>query len=303
MSAPSVLSIFRHAGGVVRAWLRRERMPLGANASARQRTEAALRDSEARLRQADQQKEELIAVIAHDLRNMLAPISTAAQLLKHTSQDPVRIRETSDLIGRQVVHMTRLFDDLLDVSRVKRGLIQLDPAPQDIKTVLSAAIEQTRSAMTDRHHQLELRLDDDDVEVSGDYARLVQVFENLLGDAARYTPPGGRIILSVHAAGKSVEICVRDNGIGIAPDVLPHVFDSFRTQEYRQGGLRLGLTLAKSLVELHAGTVSAYSKGVGEGSCFTVLLPRIETRVDARQANHDKAERHGLIRNGAGGES
>lgn len=289
MSAPSVLSIFRHTGDMVLAWLRGERTPLGAEMSARQRAEAALREAEAQLRQADRQKEEFIAVLAHDLRNMLTPISTAAQLLKYSGRDPERIRETSDLIGRQVDHMTRLFDDLLDVSRLKRGLIQLDLAPQDIKTVLSGAIERIRSVIADRRHHLELQLDDEDIEVMGDYARLVQVLANLLGNAARYTLPGGRIILSVHAVGEAVEISVCDNGMGIAPNALPHVFETFtqgeRTQGNRQGGLGLGLALAKSLVELHGGKVTASSEGLGAGSCFTVLLPRIEASGDVRQGN------------------
>jgi signal transduction histidine kinase len=273
-----VHSIVRHTSDIVLGWLRKEQTTLGARGDARQRTEAGQREAGAR--QADRRQEEFLSVLVHDLRNMLAPISTAAQLLKYTDPDLARIHETSDIITRQVGHITSLFDDLRDVSLLQQGRLWLNVSPQDIKTVLSEAIEQAGPLLADRHHHLELELDEDDICVMGEYARLVQVFVKLLNNAARYTPPGGEIVLSAAVTARSVEIRVRDNGAGIAPDVLPHVFELFTQAEHatdrRRGGLGLGLALARNLVELHDGTVDAFSKGPGAGSCFTVILPLIE---------------------------
>lgn len=282
----AVLSIVRHTSDIVLAWFRKEGTTRGDAESARQRAEAALHEAEARLLQADRQHEEFLAVLAHELRNLLTPISTAAQLLKYTDQDPARIRTTSDIIGRQVSHITKLFDDLLDVSHMQDGRLQLDLSPQDIKTVLSEAIEQVRSMLAERHQQLELELDDDDIVVTGEYARLVQVFVTLLSNAARHAPPGGQIVLSAHAARQSAEMCVRYNSAGITPDAVPHGFDPFTQIEpakAQRGGSGLGLMLAEKLVQLHGGTVTSYSKG--PGSCFAVLLPRIEPGGNDRQAN------------------
>ena len=230
---------------------------------------------EAELRAAARRKDEFLAMLAHELRNPLAPISNAAQLLAMPGLDQRRLRYSSEIIGRQVRHMTELVDDLLDVSRVTRGLVQLDRTLVDIGAAVAGAVEQARPLIEARGHVFELQVEGG-AWVDGDRTRLVQVFANLLNNAAKYTPQGGRIRLSVQRAPGSVSVAVRDSGIGIAPDMLPHIFDLFtqaeRTPDRSQGGLGLGLALVKSLVQLHGGSVEARSAGLGQGSTFSVTL-------------------------------
>ncbi|QNB00049.1 hybrid sensor histidine kinase/response regulator [Massilia sp. Se16.2.3] len=216
-------------------------------------------------------------MLAHELRNPLAPISNAAQLPAMAGLDAARVRQSSEVITRQVRHMTALVDDLLDVSRVTRGLVALERVPLDLGTVVRGAIEQARPLIDARGHQLSVAFDGSGLIVDGDRTRLVQVLSNLLNNAAKYTPPGGRIALVVTANGDaSVTVAVRDSGIGIAPDMLPHVFDLFtqaeRTPDRSQGGLGLGLALVRSLVQLHGGAVEASSPGLGQGSTFSLTL-------------------------------
>jgi len=236
----------------------------------------AQKTGEAELRAQARRKDEFLAMLAHELRNPLAPISNAAQLLGMPGLDARRLRQSSEIIGRQVRHMTELVDDLLDVSRVTRGLVQLERGLVDVGAVVAGAVEQARPLIEARRHTLELQLDAGGW-VDGDRTRLVQVLSNLLNNAAKYTPQGGRIALQVQRSGAEVAIAVRDNGIGIAPDVLPQVFDLFtqaeRTPDRSQGGLGLGLALVKSLVQLHGGSVRADSAGLGQGSSFSVRLP------------------------------
>ena len=230
------------------------------------------------LREQERRKDEFLAMLAHELRNPLAPISSAAELLK-ISTSPERIRASSDVIARQVRHMTSLVDDLLDVSRVTRGLIKLDQALVGIRPVLANAVEQSRPLVAARGHALTVEVAPElaTARVHGDATRLVQVIANLLNNAAKYTPSGGTIFLSAERIGERVRLCVEDNGIGIDSGLLPQVFDLFtqaeRTPDRSQGGLGIGLALVRTMVALHGGEVQAHSDGPGKGSTFTVWLP------------------------------
>lgn len=248
-------------------------------ADALQKKQAKQDHAEQELRAADKRKDEFLAMLAHELRNPLAPISAAAQLLKLQHANHPRIAKTSEIIARQVEHMTGLVNDLLDVSRVTRGLVVLVEEPQDIRQVIDSAVEQAAPLIESRGHALTLDLPREPAGVLGDHKRLVQIIVNLLNNAAKYTPEGGAIRLRVSLFPQKVELAVSDNGIGMAPDLVQRVFDLFaqaeRTSDRSQGGLGLGLALVKSLVELHRGMVEASSPGLGMGSCFTVCLPRI----------------------------
>ncbi|MBK4737244.1 response regulator [Noviherbaspirillum sp. DKR-6] len=237
------------------------------------------------LREADQRKDEFLAMLAHELRNPLAPIATAAELLRHASMSPERTRRTSDIIARQVTHMTSLLDDLLDVSRVTRGQISLCWNEVDLHAVLAGACEQTRSLIEARGHQLRIAAPPQPLLVRGDATRLVQIVANLLNNAAKYTPEGGEIALSVQVERGWFTLSIVDNGIGMAADLLPRVFDLFtqaeRSPDRSQGGLGLGLALVKSLVELHGGRAVAHSDGVGRGSRFSITLPALDASLAA----------------------
>jgi PAS domain S-box-containing protein len=230
------------------------------------------------LQLADQRKDEFLAMLAHELRNPLAPISTAAELLRRSAGGDPRVLETSGIITRQVAHMTELVDDLLDVSRVTRGLVELEKQRVDLESIAAAAIEQVHALVESRGHALDVRIDPVPLIVEGDRARLIQVLANLLNNAVKYTPPGGAIDLAVEAIGDRIRITVRDTGIGIDRALLPHVFDLFtqaqRTPDRSQGGLGIGLALVRSIVRLHGGDVHADSAGPDRGSVFTVTLPR-----------------------------
>ena len=229
------------------------------------------------LKAANARKDEFLAMLAHELRNPLAPISTAAQMLRLSSADPKRIAHASEVIGRQVRHMVELVDDLLDVSRVTRGLVELEREPVDLKSVIQNAIEQARPLIEKKGHTLSTRLGAANVTVTGDRKRLVQVMTNLINNAAKYTPNGGAITVVAEPGPGQVDIKVRDNGSGIESALLPDIFELFtqakRTPDRAQGGLGLGLALVRSMVSLHGGTVEALSDGPGLGSCFSVTLP------------------------------
>lgn len=237
-------------------------------------TEAALRESEARAREADQRKDEFLALLSHELRNPLAPIITAAELLEIRG-DANTATERS-IILRQARHALRLVDDLLDVSRVARGKITLDTVPHDISTAIANAVEATALLFEDKHHRLTVDVSPNLV-VDGDEMRLTQVVSNLLTNAARYTPSNGEVSISATRDNNEVVIVVRDNGAGIAPELLPAIFDMFvqgeRGIDRAAGGLGLGLALVRAITELHGGTVAAASAGPGRGSEFTVRLP------------------------------
>ncbi|MGX4641220.1 hybrid sensor histidine kinase/response regulator [Massilia sp. SYSU DXS3249] len=247
-------------------------------AASLQKKEAARGLAERELRAADQRKDEFLAMLAHELRNPLAPISTGAHLLKLLHSDNAQITQTCAIIARQVEHMTGLVDDLLDVSRVTRGLVSISTQVLDLRQVIDDAAEQIRPLITTRRHSVVLDLLPDAAPVKGDHKRLVQVLANVLNNATKYTPEGGRIELRLIEDGPDYMITISDDGIGMEPQLVARVFDLFtqaeRTPDRSQGGLGLGLALAKSLVELHGGTVRASSPGLGQGSTFTIRLPR-----------------------------
>jgi PAS domain S-box-containing protein len=256
--------------------------------------------AEEKLLEADRRKDEFLAMLAHELRNPLAPISAAASLLQTGRLGVPRVQETSRIIGRQVTHMTSLVDDLLDVSRVTCGKIDLDRVPLDVGDILEDAIEQIGPQMAARRHRLERRLAPG-LGVCGDRKRLVQVFANLLGNAAKYTPEGGCLRVATTLDGDCVAIDVADNGIGMTPDMVVRAFDLFvqaeRPADRSLGGLGLGLPLVRSLVELHGGSVSCASAGPGHGSRFSVRLPQLaEPAPPTRGAfagQNDGADGHG----------
>ncbi|MDB5957000.1 PAS domain S-box protein [Ramlibacter sp.] len=258
--------------------------------------------AEEELRAADRRKDDFLAMLAHELRNPLAPIGNAAQLLRVAGDDPLRVAKCSEIIGRQVRHMTDLVDELLDVSRVTRGVVELEMAPVDLQAVVGDAIEQARPLLEARRHSLVTRLSVARAHVMGDRTRLVQVLSNLLTNAAKYTPTEGRIALTLAVREQQAVIEISDNGSGIDAAFLPHVFELFsqgeRSRDRAQGGLGLGLALVRSLVTLHGGAVTAASRGLAMGSTFTLTLPLCETAPVAQAPSQTggKAAVHGRPR-------
>jgi signal transduction histidine kinase/CheY-like chemotaxis protein len=247
--------------------------------------------AEEKLRESDRRKDEFLAMLAHELRNPLAPIGAAAALLQRARLDEGLVRKTSQIIGRQVAHMTELIDDLLDVSRVTRGQVELDAAALDMRDIVTDAVEQVMPLVRARGQQLDVDVPAQDMRVMGDKKRLVQVLANLLNNAAKYTQEGGRLRLTAVVRGDAVTVDVADNGIGMAPELAARAFDLFaqaeRTSDRASGGLGLGLALVKSLVELHGGTVTCASEGPGRGSHFTVTLPRLAAAAAQDVPQHD----------------
>lgn len=239
----------------------------------------ALEQAQEDLKLANKRKDEFLAMLAHELRNPLAPIATAASLLKLTAPDEDRVRKTSEVIARQVQHMAQLLDDLLDVSRVTRGVVTLQSGIFDIGTLIADAVEQVQQLVESKLQKLTVQTLNQNVSVKGDRTRLVQIFSNILNNAAKYTQPNGNIKLSVESDGAFVSVSIEDDGPGISPALLPFVFDLFTQAERApgrtQGGLGLGLALVKNLVEIQGGSVSAKSNGDNTGSCFTVRLPQV----------------------------
>ena len=229
------------------------------------------------LREADQRKDEFLAMLGHELRNPLAPIRSAAALLPLAKADPARVEHIGQVIARQATHMTGLIDDLLDVSRVTRGLIALVQEDVAARLLVDEAIEQARPLVEARTHTLSVADHAAGACIHGDRKRLVQVLANLLSNAAKYTPPGGRIVVTLARVDGMVEIAVSDNGVGMAPELVDGVFELFRqgqrTPDRSQGGLGIGLALVKKLVHLHGGRVAASSPGEGLGSEVVVALP------------------------------
>ncbi|HEY0715366.1 MAG TPA: ATP-binding protein, partial [Polyangia bacterium] len=232
----------------------------------------------ARAHKADQRKDEFLAMLGHELRNPLAPISTALQLVGLRGGDPFA-REHA-IIERQVKHLERLVDDLLDVSRITRGKVELKRETIELAALVAEAIDVVSPSLEQKSHRLEVSVPQG-ITLVGDHVRLCQVLSNLLTNAAKYTDQGGHIAIWAEAQGTDVTITVRDNGTGIDPRLLPHIFDVFtqapQTIERSQGGLGLGLTIVKQIVELHGGAVEAHSAGVGQGSEFSVRLPIVST--------------------------
>ena len=237
------------------------------------------KEAQEELLQADRLKNEFLAMLAHELRNPLAPIVTAADLLSRRTLDATGVLQLSEVISRQARHMTRLIDDLLDVSRVTRGQVTLDKKSVELEGIIAEAVEQVRPLLEFKGHCLELQLDPRSAQVSGDRLRLVQVIGNVLNNAIKYTPNGGSIALQTLVYDEQVKIGVRDNGIGMSGDLIRIAFDLFtqgeRTSDRTQGGLGIGLALVRSLVHLHGGTVSVHSAGMGLGSELNITLPRL----------------------------
>ena len=241
------------------------------------RMEQAVRRSEQALREADRRKDEFLALIAHELRNPLAPILYSLAALKKTEHGAQQQLHAEQVIERQVLHMSRLLDDLLDVSRITRGRLELKRTTVELAGVLDAAVEAARPLLDERHHRLSVELPEQPLRLEGDPVRLAQVFSNLLINAAKYTDPGGQVHLRAVRNGAEIAVAVCDNGAGIAPEVLPRLFTPFSpgtaSGQYPSGGLGLGLSLVRGLVERHGGRVEARSAGVGQGSEFIVHLP------------------------------
>lgn len=229
------------------------------------------------LREADRRKDEFLAMLAHELRNPLAPIMVAAELLSRKAGNSEQVEHTSAVILRQVRHLTGLVDDLLDVSRITRGLVVIDKQRVDMRSILAQAVEQVMPLVQARRHQLDLPSQTRALTVCGDAKRLIQVLANLLNNAAKYTPPGGVLRVEVGIEGESVRIDVSDNGVGMSEELIARAFQLFaqaeRGADRAQGGLGIGLAVVKQLVELHGGVISARSGGPGKGSCFTLSLP------------------------------
>jgi PAS domain S-box-containing protein len=239
----------------------------------------AEKEAAEQLREADRRKDEFLAVLAHELRNPLAPLRSGLDILRLlTPKDPTLAR-TTDMMGRQIRHMVRLVDDLLDLSRVTHGRLELRCEPVLLREVADAATEASRALIDAYGHELVFRCGDDQLAVDGDAQRLAQVISNLLSNSAKYTPPGGRITLTIEHDGDHAVISVVDTGIGIPSDSITRIFEMFsqiRSDGHQtEGGLGIGLALVRYLVELHGGTVTAKSAGVGKGSEFTVRLPTL----------------------------
>ena len=233
--------------------------------------------AEEALLQADRRKDEFLATLAHELRNPLAPIRTGLDILRIRSGDAQATQRATDIMERQLRQMVRLVDDLLDVSRINTGKFAIKMGRVELKAVVNDALEVVRSYIELHGHELVIDLPDRPVFLNGDATRLAQILSNLLNNAAKYTNRGGRVSLTARVEDKILTVCVADNGIGIAPEMLNHVFEMFvqvdSTLERTNAGLGVGLSLARRLVELHGGTIEASSGGVGRGSEFTVRLP------------------------------
>jgi signal transduction histidine kinase/DNA-binding response OmpR family regulator len=233
----------------------------------------------AKVQEADQRKNEFLAMLAHELRNPLAPVRNAAQMLRSPQADPAKLEWAANVIDRQSRHLARLVDDLLDVARITQGKITLSFEAVDVATAVSMAEEMTRQLIESRRHTLAVRLPATPLAVYGDCARIAQVLGNLLNNAAKYSEPGSQIALDVDEDDGDVVFRVRDSGIGIPVDILGSIFDLFmqadRSLDRSQGGLGIGLTIVRNLVRMQGGTVQAFSAGPGKGSEFVVRLPRV----------------------------
>jgi signal transduction histidine kinase len=240
------------------------------------RTEELAQANEA-LKNADRRKDEFLATLAHELRNPLAPIRNALEIMRVADGNVGAMDQARDIIERQVGQMVRLINDLLDVSRITRGKLVLSTEPVSISEVMEAAVETSRPLLEVAQLVFQHTVNDDGLTVVGDRLRLSQVFANLLNNAAKYTEPGGTVTLTAQRDGGQAVIRVRDTGVGIPTDVLPHVFELFtqvdRNLNRSQGGLGIGLALVQQIIALHGGSVSVHSDGIGKGSEFVVRLP------------------------------
>jgi PAS domain S-box-containing protein len=241
----------------------------------RVRLETDLRDRVKQLREADRQRNDFLAILAHELRNPLAPIRNATELMRRGENDPRIIARAQSVIERQVAQMVRLIDDLLDLSRITRDRIDLRLEIVDLRSIVRSGVETSRPLIEERGHELTVELPPDPLLINVDPVRISQVVANLLNNAAKFTHPGGRIAVRAARDGDGVVLAISDNGIGIERDVLPRIFEPFAqrgTQEFAQGGLGIGLSIVERLVKLHGGEIEAHSEGPGLGSRFLVRL-------------------------------
>jgi signal transduction histidine kinase/CheY-like chemotaxis protein len=250
---------------------------------------AAAAELNGKLREETDRKDEFLAMLAHELRNPLAPLMSSVELLRRLDSSAApALRRPLDVMSRQLAQLKRLVDDLLDVSRVSRGTITLEREVLSLGDVLQSAAETVAPLVDAKHHRLEVRGAEAGVHVVGDRARLIQVFANLLGNAAKYTEPGGSIAVDIIADGGRASVAVRDTGVGVPPDKLGAIFQMFsqlQSSLHRSdGGLGIGLTLARTLVDLHGGSITAHSAGLGRGSTFVVSLPQARPTAGHTQA-------------------
>jgi signal transduction histidine kinase/CheY-like chemotaxis protein len=254
---------------------------------------AARAEAEATLKANDQRKDEFLAILAHELRNPLAPIFSGLQILNLTASDDPETVTMGQMIERQLANLARLVDDLLEVSRVTRGELELRLERAELSSIVGAAIEISRPLIASCNHKLDVALPPQPVYLQADVVRLSQVVSNLLNNAAKYTPAGGSIHLAVEYTDQQVVFSVADDGMGIPPALQPKVFDMFmrghRSRSHTPGGLGIGLTLVKRLVEMHGGTVEVFSEGADKGAIFTVRLPVHDIADDTVQSNPARA--------------
>src|SRR5581483_4384107 len=241
--------------------------------------EEELRMRERQLHTADRRKDEFLAMLAHELRNPLAPIRNASELLARTATEP-RVKSAINVVKRQVTHLARLVDDLLDVSRITQGRIELQRAAVELSSVIAEAMESVEPLVREKRHRVLLAAGNGPLYVSGDSARLVQCIANVLINSAKYTDPDGEIRIDVCELHATAFVTITDNGIGIPEDLLPQIFEPFvqshRSLDRAQGGLGIGLSIVRRLIEMHGGKVSAFSRGIGQGTRFEIRLPLIE---------------------------
>ena len=254
--------------------------------------EQAVRIHADTLREADRRKNEFLATLAHELRNPLAPLRNSLEVVRLSEDSPATFRQVREMMDRQVNQMTRLVEDLLDVSRIAQGKLVLRKALLDLRLVLEHAVQMNVPLMQARKHRLSVHLPAVPLCVEGDQARLIQVFVNLLNNAAKYTPEGGEVTLSAGREENDAVVRVKDTGVGIAAEMLPYIFELFTqidvSVERSQGGLGIGLTLVRRLVELHGGAIAATSPGVGQGSELVVRFPTVA--MTAQEAGPDATE-------------
>jgi len=256
------------------------------------------------LKEADRRKDEFLATLAHELRNPLAPIRNGLQVMKLAKNNAEAIEHSRAMMERQLAQMIRLIDDLLDVSRISRGKVELKRERVDLAKVVQQAVENSRPLIEQGGHELVVDVSPDPIYVDADVTRLAQVYANLLNNAAKYTEPGGHIRLTVERTGSDAVVTVGDNGVGIAAHMLPKVFELFtqvdRSLEKSQGGLGIGLSLVKGLVEMHGGSVEARSDGHGTGSEFVVRVPVVlsvlgEIRGEGGSESIESGDRHRIL--------
>jgi len=263
----------------------------------RKRAAEELARQASKLRDADRRKDEFLATLAHELRNPLAPVRTGLEVLKRTPNSPAASR-AREVMERQVGHMVRLIDDLMDVSRITLGKVTLKRERLELRDIIEAAIETSRPSIDAGHHTLKVSIPEEPILVDADRTRLAQVLDDLLHNAAKYTPAGGEIEIAAGREADAAFARVKDNGIGIAPDSIPEAFELFsqlnRRTERHQGGLGIGLALVKKLMDMHGGSITAESEGLGRGSVFTVRLPALPAATNAvaavGAAEHPAAE-------------